>query len=549
MSIEFFGNSIAQQSGSFFKMTIDSNKNININWLLKYMKDLGYQYISNGVCLGLSYMAMQAMLLGDMNVFINRLKLIKKNYHKHIKLSKFTKNDTLAFLDGVELYQIFQCSLEYSNIFNVRVTRRINWQEIFNIISPISFQENQINIYNIYSHAGCYKVRELKVLLGVLEQTILKLKDRYGINSKFNNKIPILLISNTHAIMIGYDYINNNWGIVDPGYLSLWSDWFKVIGCSYNKEQIAGFICIAFTGLYHVYDDELINIGIEIYIADYNKKNINVIKNYFSELLYYDSSWQLIHLVIASKIGSTIVGESWLYTAAFRGHYQTVKHLIRLKANINLLSANTNITPLFIALQNNYVNVVRLLIEAKAKIDYLNSYGCAPIGIAAYNGYVDIVNLLIKARANINSVFGFSQITPLLLAAQNGHDHVVALLIKHKAHVNTSDNTGVTPLHMASQSGYNNIVDLLVRSKADVNVTDVRSILPIHVACNNGHGNIVNLLIQAKANIYQTTSHGFTPLYLAYKKGHMDIMNLLLQQPKQTLVDLVANKMSRLNIR
>lgn len=531
-------------------MTIDSNKITNINWLIKYMEDLGYQYISDGLCLGLSYMAMQAMLLGDMNVFINRLKLIKKNYNKHIELSKFTKNDTLAFLDGVELYQIFQCSSEYSDMFNVRVTRRINWQEIFNIISPLSFRKNQINIYNIYSNSGCYKVRELKILLGRLEQTILKLNAHYGINIKFNNKIPILLISNKHAIMLGYDYINNNWGIVDPGYLSLWSDWLKVIGSSYNKEQIAGFICIAFTGLYHVYDDEIINMGIEIYIADdYNKKNINVIKNYVSESLNHDSSWQLIHLVIASKIEPTIVGESWLYTAAFRGHYQTVKKLIRLKANINLVVAKTNVTPLFIASQNGHVSIVKLLIKLKAKIDYPNNNGVTPICIAAHNGYVDIVYLLIKARAKINSVFGSLRVTPLLIASQYGHYDVAELLIKYKAHVNASDSKAATPLHMASQNGYNNIVALLLRSKADVNVTDARSILPIHVACNNGHVNIVNLLIQAKANIYQSTSHGFTPLYLAHKKGHMDITNLLLQQPKQTLVDLVAEKISRLYIR
>ena len=84
-----------------------------------------------------------------------------------------------------------------------------------------------------------------------------------------------------------------------------------------------------------------------------------------------------------------------------------------------------------------------------------------------------IVKLLLDANAEVD--FSTNDgVTPLYLAVQNGHEQVVKLLLDKKANVNLPNKERVTPLYVAVKKGCEQIVELLIKEKAEVNLPCMR---------------------------------------------------------------------------
>ena len=68
------------------------------------------------------------------------------------------------------------------------------------------------------------------------------------------------------------------------------------------------------------------------------------------------------------------------------------------------------------ATQHSDVEMVDLLLHARANVRALNRYGVSPLELAAINGNAGIVERLVKAGADVNAV-GVGGQTPLMSAA------------------------------------------------------------------------------------------------------------------------------------
>ena len=82
-------------------------------------------------------------------------------------------------------------------------------------------------------------------------------------------------------------------------------------------------------------------------------------------------------------------------------------------------------------------------IEMKA-----GSTACSPLMVAMKEQHMEVVYLLLSHDADVNTVDNAGQ-TPLHVAAFNGAVDGVHKLIDKGAHFNAKDNMGRTPLHIA----------------------------------------------------------------------------------------------------
>jgi len=152
-----------------------------------------------------------------------------------------------------------------------------------------------------------------------------------------------------------------------------------------------------------------------------------------------------------------------------------------------------------------------------------DDYGATPLHVAAEYGYSEIVEVLLEhgAAPNIREKYGD---TPLHYAATFGNSKVVEVLLEHGADPNARNNYGATSLHYAAAFDYPEVVKLL--HKKDLSDYDVT---PLQGAAEFNYPEVVKLLLEHGANPnIQENKYGWTPLHVAAKKCHVDVARVLL---------------------
>jgi ankyrin repeat protein len=140
--------------------------------------------------------------------------------------------------------------------------------------------------------------------------------------------------------------------------------------------------------------------------------------------------------------------------------------------------------------------MAQCLIDSKAQVNRRGEgyYDRGPVCAAAAEGHVDVVRMLIAAKADLERAeeYGF---TPMTRAAFRGHCDVLSALMAAKVHVDAADDDHGTPLRVAAAAGHVDIVRLLLGAKADARAThDVLDETPLQLAERNGHAVVVQML-------------------------------------------------------
>jgi hypothetical protein len=119
---------------------------------------------------------------------------------------------------------------------------------------------------------------------------------------------------------------------------------------------------------------------------------------------------------------------SLLQIATREGHIDIVTELVRAGANINMREMDRR-TPLFLATENGFVEMVRALLAVPTiNVNLAEICGCTPLSEAADSGHTEIVRaLLVMPDIDVNLLDEAGN-TPLFYAAENGHTEIVALL-------------------------------------------------------------------------------------------------------------------------
>lgn len=241
-----------------------------------------------------------------------------------------------------------------------------------------------------------------------------------------------------------------------------------------------------------------------------------------------------------------------LLLASEEGWLEVVKLLCRGKANPSLADSECR-TPLGVAAENGNVEVMKILLEAGANMSLANKRGHSPLIAAAAQGYLPAVALLIQWRADPCSMCADARATQrgadtaLIAACRGDHVEVVDLLIQAKANVNqqepltakSANLDGWTALLESSCKGKHILVSRLISAHADPNLNLKGNAGPLYFSACNGHLEATQILIAAHASVDNGDySNGRNGLWWAAKEGHSAVIRLLLENGANPLHQL-----------
>ncbi|XP_071138285.1 uncharacterized protein [Mytilus edulis] len=227
-------------------------------------------------------------------------------------------------------------------------------------------------------------------------------------------------------------------------------------------------------------------------------------------------------------------GEPPLYIACYHIHPDIVWCLLNHenKADANMKTEVTNITPLYLACEKNLKTIALHLL--KEEIDVNHTFkDKTPLFVACKYGHIDIVRLLLTQKEDKIDI---NKGKPLYTACKKGHTEIVSLLLNHTAdEVDVNKKTsfkGETPLYVACEGGYNDIVSLLLKHESSgLNKSRFDGATSLFVASQKGYDEVVaTLCLQKEIKIDKCMIFGMSPLFIASLLGHTKIVEMLLNR-------------------
>ncbi|GAB5370816.1 hypothetical protein AAMO2058_001525700, partial [Amorphochlora amoebiformis] len=226
-------------------------------------------------------------------------------------------------------------------------------------------------------------------------------------------------------------------------------------------------------------------------------------------------------------------GASPVLVACQEGHADIIRYLCDQGGDIDRPNSQGH-NPLLSAVAANRPQSVEALIYGKVSVNKKeSSEGVFPLYLAAQDGYVDIARMLIEAGAKLNQVSDHGA-SPLFIACQLGQVEIAKLLLDNGADVDQPDHFGTSPLAIALSKNHMEVVQMLLRAGANVDRSvNADGLTPLFVAASKGQRDMFSKLLNLGANLTYRTKRGETFLHAIASKNHVIMLPTLQQLSKK----------------
>ena len=236
-------------------------------------------------------------------------------------------------------------------------------------------------------------------------------------------------------------------------------------------------------------------------------------------------------------------GDGFIYKAAM-GDAAAVQLFLTAGMDPNVKD-NQGVSPLIAAAGAGRVEVVKLLLDQGADLNYQNQerittrgkkrvkkkikFGGTPLMHAAKGGHAEVVGLLLNKGADLNAMDAKHGLTALHWAVFHNQQAAMQALLDKGASPGLKDRRGFTPLLLAAHYAKPEIVGLLLDRTPPGEQDAARKTLLL-VAAAAGRTDNARLLLDQGADVNARSDTSQTPLMMAAKSGKKDTVKFLLEK-------------------
>ncbi|DAZ99774.1 TPA: hypothetical protein N0F65_001283 [Lagenidium giganteum] len=196
---------------------------------------------------------------------------------------------------------------------------------------------------------------------------------------------------------------------------------------------------------------------------------------------------------------------------------------VNMGASGNAILENYTLGDVFIckAHRGKLQEVISLLDEVHADVNYSNQNGCTALHGAAASGQLEVVQWLLEYPGITTTLVDDEEQSPLHYAAFYGHLEVVQLLVEHGVPLDVPDKYGRLAHCSAAINGHLDVVTYLLEecpNPIDINSIDEYGGTCLHWAASKGRKEVVQYLCMKGIDVHVTSYDNKTAYQLAKDK-------------------------------
>ncbi|XP_059212279.1 ankyrin repeat domain-containing protein 6b isoform X2 [Centropristis striata] len=241
-----------------------------------------------------------------------------------------------------------------------------------------------------------------------------------------------------------------------------------------------------------------------------------------------DNVVQLINK--GAKVAVTKYGRSPLHLAAYKGHIEVVRILLKAGCDLDIQDDGEQTALQRAAVVGNS-DVISALIQEGCALDRQDKDGNTALHEVSWHGFSQSVKVLVKAGANTHAKNKAGN-TALHLACQNGHAQSSKVLLLGGSRPDSKNHAGDTCLHVAARYNHVAVIHILLGAFCSVSDKNLAGDTPLHVAATLNHKKTVRLLLEAGADSHICNVAGQTALDQAREHNNPDVALLLTKAPQ-----------------